>query len=236
MSAPVATLTVWRLRAKSLPGALWRMASGPPSAQTMPGLRFARLLGTARGKTFGPWDHRTWALFAVWESEAAVDAGLLSPQLARWEDAAEERWTVRAQPLSCHGRWGGALPFGEVVAAPLDEAAPVMILTRASIRPARLRTFRAAAAQVERQLPQQPGLVASLGAGESPWLDQATFSLWSSAADAMRFAYGTGGHPAVVRQTRAEGWYREELFARLRPTSATGSWAGREPLALARGG
>jgi hypothetical protein len=231
---PLASLTIWHLPPGRLTGALVRMASGPPTPRGQPGLRFARLLGTARGRTFGPWDRQTWALFALWDSEASLAPGLASPALQAWDAAADEVWTLRAEPLSSHGQWGGSDPLADLGAAAPDDSAPVLILTRASIRLQHLRTFRRAAEQVEQQLAGQEGLIASLGAGETPLLDQATFSLWSSGAAAMRFAYGGGAHPDVVKRTRAERWYREELFARFRPLSATGTWNGREPLALAR--
>ena len=77
----------------------------------------------------------------------------------------------------------------------------------------------------------QAGLVASLAAGELPYLQQATFSLWRSGAAVRAFAYASATHASVVQRTRGEGWYREELFARLRPLSSEGRWEGRDPLA-----
>ena len=84
---------------------------------------------------------------------------------------------------------------------------------------------------------QAEGLVVSVGAGETPLRNQATLSLWASAAHVQRFAYGgEGSHAPVVRRTNREGWYSEQLFARMEPLSARGTWDGVDPLALARAG
>ena len=48
---------------------------------------------------------------------------------------------------------------------------------------------------------------------------QATFSIWENQAAMQAYAYQNQAHRAVMQRTRAENWYREELFARFKVLS-----------------
>lgn len=230
----VAVLTVVRYSPARAALGAWHMAGQRPLLARVPGLRFARLLGTGRGIGFSAVpDLRTWALFTVWDDEAAWERFAAESRVMRqYRARGDEVYSILLAPLSAHGRWGGVEPFA-LSGGPerADPAAPVVVLTRATIRPSRALRFWSRVAPVDATLRGHPDLLLTFGVGEAPYLKQATLSVWRSAAAMRAWAYGSEAHAETVRRTRDESWYSEELFARFRLLGTRGTWHGTEPLA-----
>ncbi len=198
------------------------------------GLRFWRSLGVGKGRAFDPHaDLQRYALFTVWDSYADLKRfEAHSAIMGRIRQGAEEVWTVHMRPVRWHGKWGGRDPLAGMIPVEPPELGPWVILTRATLRIAKRRTFLDAVPAVAEQLLQQPNYINSVGVGESPFLHQATISLWRTLPSVTSFAYGsTTTHIDVIRRTRSEQWYREELFGRFRPLASMGTWDGIDPLA-----
>lgn len=229
----VASFHLTRFPPRHALAAMARLAVGRGSIGSVPGLRFARQLGTGRGSGMGLGaDLSRWATFAVWNGEGALDNFLdYSTQASRWRERGEESYHLGLRPLSVHGSWGGERPLTDMDTTDTDAEAPVAVLTRARIRPRHWPAFYRSVPAVETHLRAQEGLLAVLGIGEAPVGLQATFSLWRSPSDVRAFAYDGSAHEAVVRRTREEGWFAEELFARFRPYRSAGAWDGIDPLA-----
>ena len=225
----VASFTLVRLPTAIRPTA--RVPLDRRVVRRLPGARFAKLLGTGRGRTMSASaDLRRWAMFAVWEDEDCVHAFRAEHSLSqRWDATAEERYDVTLLPLGARGTWGGVDPTAG--AEPAASDGPVAVLTRATVRWRQVPAFVLAVPAVDRTLAGTDGLLATVGIGELPVGRQATFSLWRDAEAVRAFAYQRAEHTDVIRRTRDEGWYGEEWFARFRPTGSSGTWDGRDPLA-----
>src|SRR6202012_2715584 len=96
------------------PWALSRMVRHRIALRRVPGLRFARLLGTGHGRSFTPADAdpRHWALLATWDSAADADAFEHGSIAESWDARADERWRLAMQPVWSVGSWSGQEPFG----------------------------------------------------------------------------------------------------------------------------
>jgi hypothetical protein len=210
--------------------AIVRLGLDRPRLARVPGLLFWRVLGTGRGDDTGPSaDVRRTALFAVWEDAAALDRFVTSSSLARRWQHADEAWGVRLRGAGGHGRWRGVDVLDGL--EPAVGGGPVAIITRADVRARSWRRFRRAGGPVSDELSGADGLLAVVGIGEAPIGRLGTFSLWRDLDAARAYATGMPLHRDVVRRTRAEDWYGEELFARFEPYGSSGTWGGRDPLA-----
>jgi heme-degrading monooxygenase HmoA len=224
------TLTLFGYSGQEKIWAFAQMAFARPRLRRVAGLRFWKLLGSGHGSGFSlrpNWSR--YALLAVWENLDALEKFFATSALMRaYRQHAEEIWTVRLLPIEARGAWSGVNPFSQFVPAPNE--GPIAILTRATIRLSRLRAFWSAVPAASHALDHAAGLMASIGIGEAPFIRQATFSLWRSVDDVQAFAYRTQAHREAMRRTRAENWYREELFARFVPAASEGTWQGIDPL------
>jgi hypothetical protein len=75
-----------------------------------------------------------------------------------------------------------------------------------------------------------PGFITSVGIGEIPWLKQATFSVWESKDHMKQFAYSKREHSEVIKKTRRNNWYSEDMFVRFSILSTRGTLRGTDPI------
>ncbi|WP_237144347.1 spheroidene monooxygenase [Pontibacter pamirensis] len=229
-SARLTTLTLFGIRSGHVRWGLAQMGTSGSKLEKVPGLRFYKLLGSGQGKGFSlkP-NFRRYGLFCTWESEAAADDFLKNSDLMQeYRQHTDEIWTVKLLPYQSHGQWDGQEPFAPALSEKYTHG-PVAVLTRASINLRRLPNFIRFGLRTSAALNEAEGLLCSIGLGELPFIRQATFSIWESVEAMKQYAYKDPQHQEVMRRTRSEKWYSEELFARFKTIYSTGTWDGSDP-------
>ena len=235
----ISALTILRYRKRFIPFALLSMALFRIPLWLNKNIGFWKLMGSGRNGSFdkSP-DWQQWAILTVIKSEnispspgqSGFNRILYGPFISGWIRLFGcEVWTVLLEPIEGHGYWDGKKVFGELPAASAYEG-PIAILTRATIRLSRLRNFWKNVDPVARQMAFAKGLIASLGIGEVPFIKQATFSIWESKEDMKNFAYQMKTHADVIRKTRNERWYSEDMFVRFKISGSSGTIKGYNPL------
>lgn len=220
----VAVLLLVELAAGSRAWGWSRIVLGQRPLRAMPGLRFAKALGSGERGGFGlrPSLSRQ-GLFSVFDGERAARAFLDSAQVAAYRAHAQEMCSVLLRATSSRGRWSGQ-DIGVSAASP--EGGCVAALTRASIRPLKAGRFWRRSPLTETALQDAEGCWLAVGLGEAPLLRQATFSLWRDQA-AMDAYARSGAHLEALRAAQREGWFSESMFVRFQPLQAAGTWKGR---------
>ncbi|HEY4197131.1 MAG TPA: DUF3291 domain-containing protein [Mucilaginibacter sp.] len=227
----IVSLTIVRYRKALVPFALLAMAVHRLPMWLQKGCTFWKLLGSGRNGTFDlhP-DWQQWGLLAVWDDQETFDYFNDNSFISKWwGKLSKEKWTLLCEPLQSHGKWDGKEPFGKPDIKNYKGA--VAVLTRATIRLNKLKGFWSNVDSVAKTMADAPGYIMSVGIGEAPVYRQATFSVWNSFDDVKAFAYAAREHAEVIKKTRDESWYSEELFARFRPVASFGTLNGIDPLA-----
>ena len=194
------------------------------------GCTFWKLLGCGKNGTFdiNP-DYQQWGLLAVWDNESSFEKFKTTSFIAKWwKTFCYEQYHIFCEPTEAHGLWSGKKPFGEPKIK--GHTGRVGVLTRATVRPTRLKNFWQNVPKVAAIMGQAKGFITSIGIGEAPFFMQATFSVWDSLEDVKQFAYKDQEHAEVVKLTRKENWYSEELFARFKIIKSEGTINGIDPL------
>ncbi|MEO6549440.1 MAG: spheroidene monooxygenase [Ferruginibacter sp.] len=200
---------------------------------------FFKLLGCGKNGSFDihP-DWQQWGIFAVSRETTKINNAnkqiyiddLYGSFIGGWFRFFNcETWTVFLEPLEGHGSWDGRQPFGALAKNNLYEG-PVATLTRATIRINKLSAFWKNVAGVAKHMKSADSLITSVGIGELPFIKQATFSVWQSKEAMKQFAYHLKAHAEVIKKTRSQNWYSEDMFVRFKPLGSIGTLKGIDPL------
>jgi hypothetical protein len=227
----VTVLTIIRYKKRFIPFALLAMAVFRVPLAFKKNISFYKLVGCGKNGSFDKTpDWQQWGILTVHKSgePAKNDFGRFIASWIRFFNC--EVWTVVLQPIEGHGTWDKKEVFGPLPKQTEYEG-PIAVLTRATIRISKMKSFWQHVDGVSAQMAGSPGFVSSAGIGEVPWIKQATFSVWQSKESMRQFAYTMKAHQEVIVKTKKEKWYSEDMFVRFRIISSNGSIKGKDPLA-----
>lgn len=205
------------------------MYSARAPMRAMPGLQFFKPLGSGSGVGYSIWpDWSVYGMLGVWDNLAHARRFLESDLFADYCAHSVEQYTVFLKPVSSRGAWSG---FGDwEFSDPNPNSSIVAALTRATLKPRYAAKFWSMVPRVSEDHRDYKGLIFTKGVGEIPLMEQATFSIWEDVKSMESFAKETF-HGEAVRITRERNGFREEMFTRLKPFDAEGTWKGGDPLA-----
>lgn len=207
----------------------------PPSPTTVAGLRHAECMVPMRlGAPIlspGRWQVGRLAMFAAWESEAAVDDFLAASALGKTLAAG---WHVRLRFLR---RWGHlrALDWLPAHDGDTDLEEPVVAVTLARLALLQVPRFLHWGKPVERLVRDHPGTTLALAATR-PLRTISTFTVWRTAREMLDMVHGRGALPAPERHAAAmverkrKDFHVEFSTLRFSLIREVGTWEGRSSI------
>ncbi len=226
------TLAIFRYKKRNIPFALLAMPLFHCILFFRKSISFYKLMGSGKNGTFDKTpDWQQWAIMFTTITNNDTQLRPLGTLINTWLNwFASERIIYSLEPIEGHGYWDKKQPFGAL--PPKSEyEGPIAILTRATIRLSKLKAFWQNVDGVAQQMCGATGFITSYGIGEIPWIKQATISFWHSKEDMKNFAYKMHQHAEVIKKTRSEKWYSEDMFVRFKIINANGSLLGKNTVA-----
>jgi hypothetical protein len=224
------TLTIIRYPVKFIPFGFIAMGLFRLPLSMDKNISFFKLMGCGKNGTFDKQpDIRQWAILTVHKNNLQNENSV-SPFISHWLKIFQcEIYSLRLKPVEGHGDWDGMKPFG-VLPVKSDFNGSLAVLTRATIRLSKLKYFWKHVAPVAAIMKTSKGFLMSVGIGEVPWIKQATFSVWENKESMKSFAYQMRQHTEVIKKTREEKWYSEDMYIRFQILTVKGTLNGINPL------
>lgn len=219
----VTSITITKFRNTAIPFAFIGMAVLRLPLWLNKKCKFWKLVGSGKNAEvdLAP-DFKHWGILSNWDNELDCREFYSKSFVIKWfRFFGIEEFTILLNPLTAHGLWSNVQPFTKCENK--NTRTELVVLTRASIRPSKVKEFNQNIKQAADQMRIADGFIVSIGFGEIPFLRQATFSIWKDLDSMKNYAYKTAQHADVIKRTRERNWYSEELFARFEIIESWGS-------------
>jgi len=216
--------------------------------KSLPGLLFAKVMGSGEGGGFGLRPSATHqGLIFVFDGFKNARNCLNSPELCAYREKSREFWQGMMLVNSCRGAWnnkgwqsGGFLGEGSdqenkqsmIIQEPqlsesmVQHLEPVASLTRGSISASKAVAFWRYTPATQKDLEHSAGCALAVGLGEAPVLRQCTFSVWDSTKSMTDYAH-QGAHLKAIAAAQKYKFFTESMFVRMQVLQMTGQWKGR---------
>jgi hypothetical protein len=212
----VVTLTFFRYKGlKNLWWAFVQMGRLPNLLKQIKELSFVKMLGSGGQSGFGIFPNFSlYGLLCVWNNEEECQRFFqFSSIFLKLKEKASQYQTLFLETLNAHGKWDGIEPFVPQKKQ-VNYQDKIAVITRATIKWNRIWHFWRMVRPVSKNMRNREGLIFSVGIGELPLVQQATFSIWENLEAMNNYAYKSPEHKRVIQLTKKLAWYKEELFAR----------------------
>lgn len=224
MNKQVITLTFFKYKGfKNSWWAFVQMGRLPKLLNQVEGLSFVKMLGSGGKQGFSIFPNfGLYGLLCVWESENICQNFFEKSSIFfDLKEKAVQTQTIFLETLQAHGSWDGKEPFVFDKKAPQKDQ-KIAVITRATIKWNKIWQFWSLVRPTSKNMYKHQGLIFSVGIGELPIIQQATFSIWENIEAMTDYAYKSPQHKKVLQLTKKLNWYSEELFARFAIVRAEG--------------
>jgi spheroidene monooxygenase len=211
-----------------------RLVQGTGLFRDVPGLLFVKVMGSGHGGGFGlrpSSSHQ--GLICLFADAAQAGAFMQGTEVQAYVSRSREHWLGLMAVTSIRGQWdqqswGLTSQAGDsAMQSPVEGDAPVAVLTRGSIRPAKAVSFWRYAPPAQADLSHADGCQLAMGLGEAPLVRQCTFSVWDDTESMVAYAH-RGAHKLAIAAAAKHDYFSESMFARMRVLSMSGNWRGRQ--------
>lgn len=201
----------------------------PREFHKIEGANFSKMFGSGGGKGFKVRPNfSTYAMMHVWENREMADKFFKSDFYTKMKDESTEQWTVFFKTYKMLGTWDQQNPFK--IDSERDMSAPVVVITRASIKTRYVIQFWKRVPAISKFLNNCTKNIFSIGIGEIPWFYQVTFSIWNTEEEMIAFAHTDKNHANAAKKSMDKNWFKEYMFNRYYLVDSMGTWKGEKPL------
>jgi hypothetical protein len=199
------------------------MAFAKNNFSKVKGLEFCKVMGTGSGFGFSliP-DFSTYAILCVWTNKKTSEKFFKNHN--KFNEYIGKSISIKhleLRAVKSHGFWSGSQPFKSQEHKLQDDNNPVAVITRATLNWNRLISFWKSVPMASKAIKNAKGVIFYKGIGEWPFFQQATISIWKNFNFVNEFAYKQKEHAEIIKKTRKNKWYKEDLFSRFTVISNT---------------